>query len=308
MGELKKNNFPAVYGVTSITEMFLKSLDVKPKTKECYGKALKNFFGWLAHAGRKGSTREDILAYKGYLMENYKAATVSSYITALRSFYGYLEAMGVCPNITTGIKGARGSKGHNKDILTKEQAKALLSGMDQDTAKGKRDFALMNLLLRTGLRTVEAERANFEDIRQDSEQTLLYVHGKGRDNKDEFIILTPSTLNPLLEYIRATGGRKPHQPIFLNHSNRGHGNRLTTRSIRRIVKENLKAAGLESERLTAHSLRHTAITFALLSGASLQEVQQLARHSNINTTLIYAHNIQRLRNAAERKIDDYLDT
>ena len=81
---------------------------------------------------------------------------------------------------------------------------------------------------------------------------------------------------------------------------------MTTRSISRIVKGYLLAAGIDSPRWTAHSLRHSAATFALLGGASLQAVRDMMGHADINTTLIYAHNIDRIRNAAEVNIDSYL--
>ena len=69
----------------------------------------------------------------------------------------------------------------------------------------------------------------------------------------------------------------------------------------------MRAAGIDSERLTAHSLRHSAITYSLLGGATLQEAQQLARHTSILTTTIYAHNINRLAARTENKIDMFLD-
>lgn len=286
---------------------FLAALDVKPKTKDTYRKALNQFFIWRDTSGSDGSTRAELLAYKGYLTENFTAATVSAYLTAVRSFYRWLETEKIYPNIAAGIKGAKKAKGHQKDTLTREQAKAILEGIDRSTPQGKRDFALVNLLLRTGIRTIEAERANGEDIRQEAGEALLYIQGKGRDSKDEFIILTPATLDPIREYIAATGGRKPQQPIFTSHSRRNTGKRLTTRSISRIVKEAMRGAGLDNSRLTAHSLRHSAITFSLLNGATLQEAQAMARHSNIQTTLVYAHNLQRISSAAERRIDKYLD-
>lgn len=68
----------------------------------------------------------------------------------------------------------------------------------------------------------------------------------------------------------------------------------------------MKEAGIESERITAHSLRHTAVTLALLAGATVQEAQAMARHSSINTTMIYAHNIDRLETPAEGRIEDLL--
>lgn len=310
MGELQRIE-TAITGTAGskeeLLERFLAALDVKPKTKETYRKALNQFFNWRESSGSDGGTRADILAYKNFLMDNYAAATVSAYLTAVRSFYRWLEAEKVFPNIAAGIKGAKSAKGYRKDTLTKAQAKAILEGIDRSTNRGRRDYALVNLLLRTGLRTIEAERANMEDIRQEAGQALLYIQGKGRDSKDDFIILTPATLDPIREYIAATGGRKPQQPIFTSESHRNPGKRLTTRSISRIVKNTMRNAGIDSDRITAHSLRHTAITFSLLNGATLQEAQAMARHSNIQTTLVYAHNLNRINSAAEHRIDDYLD-
>ena len=81
---------------------------------------------------------------------------------------------------------------------------------------------------------------------------------------------------------------------------------MTTQAISAIVRYRLSQVGLHSNRVTAHSLRHTAITLALMGGATIQEAQMLARHSDINTTLIYAHNIDRIESAPERKIDSLL--
>jgi integrase/recombinase XerC/integrase/recombinase XerD len=64
--------------------------------------------------------------------------------------------------------------------------------------------------------------------------------------------------------------------------------------------------GLDSKRFSAHSMRHTGITLSLKGGATIQEAQAMARHSSIDTTMIYAHNINRLLHAPERKIDDVL--
>ena len=100
---------------------------------------------------------------------------------------------------------------------------------------------------------------------------------------------------------------RDREPIFISHSTQNYGKKLTTRTISQIAKDAMIAIGLNDTRLTAHSLRHTAITFSLLAGATTQEARLLARHSNINTTLIYAHNINRIKDAPEHKIDDFLD-
>ena len=81
---------------------------------------------------------------------------------------------------------------------------------------------------------------------------------------------------------------------------------MTPRTISRIVKEHLKKVSINNGRTTAHSLRHTAITLALQGGATIQEAQALGRHSSVDTTLLYAHNFNRVLNAAEKKIDEVL--
>lgn len=296
------NISPVMYSEEALTE-YIKTLDVKPKSKETYLKALRVFANW--NGGTIPTNRADILAYKEYLVNNYKATTVNAYITALKGFYSYLEAEGICPNFAANIKGLKNGKGFKKDALTVEQAKALLNN-EGETIENKRDKAIITLMIHTGLRTVELERANIEDIRQTAGETLLYIQGKGRDTKDEFVILTSDVIEPLREYLCLRGKANPSEPLFVATSNRNQNGRLTTRSISRIVKGALVSHGIDSDRITAHSLRHTAVTLSLLGGATIQEAQQLARHSNINTTLIYAHNINRIKNAAERNIADLL--
>lgn len=291
-----------------ILERYIKNLDVKPKSKETYRKALRRFFAWVEETRRTDLSRADILCYKEFLTAKYTASTVSAYIVAVRGFFKWLEAEKIYPNIVGDIKGAKGSKDFKKDTLTPSQAKRILSQIDRDSVDGLRDYAIINLLMRTGLRTIEAQRANIEDIRQRGGQSLLYIQGKGRDSKDDFVILTPATLEPIQQYLIARGRADQSAPLFVSHGNRSKGGHLTTRSISRIVKETMRAAGIDSERLTAHSLRHTAVTFALYGGATPQEVQQMARHSNINTTLIYAHNIDRINRAPESKLDSYFDS
>ena len=84
------------------------------------------------------------------------------------------------------------------------------------------------------------------------------------------------------------------------------GRRLKTRSLREIVKRAMRLAGFDDDRLTTHSLRHTAVTLALLGGASLQQAQSMARHANINTTLVCSHDLDRVSQAGEFAVDGML--
>ena len=265
---------------SAIIDRFLLAHDIKPKSKETYRRALRQFFVYLETEGVTRPTRETLIAYKAYLIDKKLSAyTVSAYIIAVRKMFQWTESEHLYANIASQIKGQKKPKGFKKDALSVNQARKLLTDMETETLSGARDYALVNLLVRTGLRTIETARANVEDIRQQGDQAVLYIQGKGRDSKDDLVILTEETLEPIRAYI----------------SMRGQG-----------VKDRLQASGLDDRRLTAHSLRHTAVTFSLIGGASIQEAQTLARHSDINTTLIYAHNLDRISKAPELKIDALL--
>ena len=282
---------------------FIKAQDVRESSRETYRKGLKKFLSWLKDRGITTPDRQTILDYKDVLRESgLSPFSVSSYIVAVRKFFTWLEATRGLPNIAKGIKGARRTKGFRKDPFTLSQIRELLKSIDRREIRGLRDYALINLLTITGLRTIETVRANIEDIRREGGEALLWIQGKGRDEKDESALLPAETLKPLYEYLAARGTVKKDAPLFASLSNRNDGGRLTTRTLRRLIKLRLRVIGIDSDRLTAHSVRHTCITLALQAGATVQETQVLARHANINTTLIYAHNIDRIKQAPERRI------
>jgi len=206
---------------------YLEELDVKPRSRDAYRKALKNFTGWIAERQKAAADKTDILAYKAHLQATYKAATISAYLTAVKGFYTYLEAEKLYPNIAAGIKGAKNSKGFRKDALTTEQTRTLLTSLNGNGIERLRDYAIVNLLVRTGLRTVEVQRADIADIRQEGGAALLYIQGKGRDEKDAFVLLTEATLQPIRAYVQARETVKPlntthmdNPPLFAAHSNR----------------------------------------------------------------------------------------
>lgn len=291
---------------TGSIDDFINSLDLKPTSRETYRKGIKQFLEFLQERGVGNPGEEDIIEFKRVLQERgLSPYTVNTYITAIRRLFQWTERKGFYRNIAQGIKGLRKSRGFKREVLTIHQIKELLNSIERNTLEGKRDYALINLLIRTGLRTIEVVRANVEDIKQVGGEAVLYVWGKGRDTKDEYVVLTPAVLKPLREYL-AERKASPGEPLFTSTSNNNKNGRLTTRAVRGIIKKRLRAIGIEDNRLTAHSLRHTAITLSLLAGATIQEAQVLARHRNINTTLIYAHNINRINNAPERYIDKYL--
>ena len=226
------------------------------------------------------------------------------YLTSVRRFFAYLEAEGLYPDIARGIKGPKRPRGYSKEALTKDQARRLIDFIDISTLAGSRDLAIINLMMRTGLREIEIARLDVGDIGKESGELVLRIHGKGRDSKDDFVVLTSHSYGPLADYLAGRGRVQNDEPIFVAHgSRRSKDGRLTTRAIRQIVDKRLEKAGLKEERISAHSLRHTCATLALLGGADVVQVKEMLRHGNINTTMVYVHNLNRVQDGAEKYVE-----
>lgn len=289
-------------------DSFMRTLDVSRKTKEGYERAFRQFANWADAQGLKphSVTRADICAYRDEMMESHRASTVRTYLVPVRAFYKWTAAQGLHPNVTEGVKAPKQSRGFAKDCLTPNQARRTLERLEERTdGNAVRDFALVNLVMRTGLRAIEVSRADVGDLRTMGERRVLWIQGKGRDSKDDFVVVPEEAAEPLDAYLATRGGAGKEEPLFASSGNRNRAGRMTTRTISRICKEAFRAAGIDSERITAHSLRHTAVTAALIGGATVQEAQAMARHSDISTTMIYSHNIDRAENPAELKAAAY---
>ena len=287
----------------NIFERFISYLDASPKTVETYKKALRQFFNYIGVHGIRQPQREDVLAFRDDLKASgLKPTTVQNYITATRIFFKWTEQEGLYPNIAEHVKGAKLDKNHKKDYLTSRQAKEVLAGVQTDSEEGLRNYAILSLMVTGGLRTIEVSRANVGDLRTVGENTVLFVQGKGREEKTEYIKISAPVEKAIRSYLKARENVEEGQPLFTSTSNNSRGKRITTRTVSGVVKTALRNAGYDSARLTAHSLRHTAITLALLAGREITEVQQFARHANLNTTMIYNHALDQAKNGCSDAI------
>ena len=306
MNELTTVETGALQAKTLTEELYIRFvsfLDAKPKTVETYTRALKQLFSYFGANGITQPQREDIISYRDTLKASgHKPTTIQNYITATRLFFEWLEQEGIYPNIAAHIKGAKLNRDHKKDYLTSRQVKAILADIDRSTPQGVRDYAILALMIGGGLRTVEVVNANIADLRTLGDDTVLYILGKGRDEKAEYVKVSAPVEAAIREYLKLRGETSPEEPLFTSMSNNSKGGRMTTRSISRIAKDSMIEAGYNSDRLTAHSLRHTAVTLSLLAGRPLEEVQQFARHANIATTMIYNHALDRAKNACGEAI------
>lgn len=300
---------------------FLAHHEVSEITKRSHASALRQFLNFIGD--NKLPQRDEILRFKNYLRQTYRVAeTINKILGSVRLFFRYLDHKNIYFNIASGIKDLRTSgKEFKRDCLTIEQARNILESLSTKTSDsdphgfyGKRELALFNLTLRCGLRLIEVSRIKIKNLRKyGPHEGILNVWGKGRDSADESVVLTKKTYASIKQYIKSSKafyGYKPKDEDYLfggRERNYRTLRPLSSRTLSRIIKRRFTLLGIKSERITPHSLRHTAITLALLGGASLQETSVFARHADINTTLIYAHNLNRLKSSAENKIDKLLN-
>lgn len=290
--------------ISTLIEEFLSSLDILPISKETYRTGILKFLTWQKSNNISNPTREDLLTFKNYLGESSLSVnTCNSCLTATKRFFSYLKRRYGYDDITEDVKGFKQPRGHLRDAFTAEQVEELGNNIDISTIQGKRNFAILSLLADTSIRTVSIRLATREDLRIKGKEAVLSYQGKGSQSKDKKAILTESSLPYLLAYLKARGKVALEDPLFVSHSDRNNGQRLTTRTIRGFIKGSLRQMGIDDPRLSAHSLRHFALTNALKNGADLLNVSSMAGHASVTTTQIYLHELDRRGpKAAERFI------
>lgn len=243
-----------------------------------------------------------------------KPNTIAQYLRSVCSFFRWTAAENLYPNVAENIHAPKVSHdNHRKEALTAaevldiessiarnaQEATARAAEADKDqagrmqrsTEQGKRLYAMYLLAVNAGLRTIEINRANCKDFVTKGGKAWLYIWGKGHTEPDQKKPLAPEVATAIREYLKSrTDSTTGNSPLFVSTGNRSHGKRIATTTISTMLKKAMQAAGYDSERLTAHSLRHSAAMAALnVSGNNIYTAQKYLRHANANTTGIYLH-------------------
>lgn len=297
-----------------IVDAFIEQYPSRPSSRYTYRHNLYQFVAWVYNTGRNLDTltKADIVAYVDYMLPadeddtNAKSAlTASSYLTAVKLFYKWAAESLAYPNIAGSVKLPRRVKKFRKEALTAKEAQALLAEVEATATT--RDQAIVNLLMRNALRTIEVCRANVEDLQTKAGRTILLIKGKGHNEKDTPLIISPKCKEVLTAYLATRPAAKGKEPLFTGTSYNNPGGRLTTRTINGLVKQHLRAIGLDDPAYTAHSLRHTCACLLLdETNGDYAAVQGVLRHSSIDTTRIYTYHIEerrRLEAAPELLLD-----
>lgn len=275
-----------------------------PNTLNAYASDLDQFFEYLTrHKGvssLEGISCEDLSSesIRGFIhylgSQNYKASSISRKVSCIRSFVRFLARRRVIYEKLTDELPRRKTGSFLPKVLSKGDAERLVTCPDTRTPLGKRDRAVLEMLYGTGLRVGELCSLNVGDV----DYSLGFVQVMGKGGKERFVPLGSIALDalgdylesgrPFLEKEKVSDTRTEatlKKPLFLNR----WGGRISTRSVRRIVKKYVVASGIDPRDCSPHTLRHTFATHLLAGGADLRSVQDMLGHSSLKTTQIYTH-------------------
>jgi integrase/recombinase XerD len=267
---------------------------VSARTVEAYEADVRRFLACLGAGGVRGLTAADVSnAVLGQVAEGRAPATVRRFGCAVRSFLRYCHVVGLVDgDLSSAVLPVSGRR---RSLLpqgiTARDAAALLGACDRRRVRGRRDYAVILLILRLGLRASEVATLRLDDLDWRSGQ--LTIHGKG--GRVDELPMPVDVGVAIAAYLR--GGRREAmtREVFLRVTPPLVG--LTRGGVTGIVAAAARRAGIGVVR--AHRLRHTAATDMLRHGAALTEIGQVLRHRSLGSTAIYAGvDVERLRSIA----------
>lgn len=246
-------------------------------------------------------TLEDIHAFVSYLATELKSkpATRARKISSIRIFFKYLSAKAklIEINPAQNLETPKQEKRMPKYLTLEDSKKLLYEAGNEDNRNSARDYAITTLFLNCGMRLSELVNINIKDIKFDD--CKMTVIGKG--NKERTIYLNNACMRAISEYIevRPKEGIKYDSKDALFLSERRE--RISNRTVQYIIKNELRKAGLDTNKYSVHKLRHTAATLMYQYGnVDIRALQELLGHASISTTEIYTHvENERVRNAVE---------
>jgi integrase/recombinase XerC len=269
---------------------------VSPKTVEAYLADLGRLAGFLSatffsrEAPTLRSEEVDALAVRSFLAylrkQGLARTTLQRHLSSLRTFFTFLMREGrLDVNPARGVAGPRPDRNLPR-ALSVPESEAVVEAPDEETPLGSRDRALLELLYGTGLRVSELVGLSVADVDLASRQ--LRTLGKGRKERIvPFGEKAASALRlylPVRENLRGPRVRRDKEPLFVN----ARGDRLTDRSVRRVLDKAVSAAGV-TRHASPHALRHSFATHLLSAGADLRTIQELLGHASLSTTQKYTH-------------------
>jgi integrase/recombinase XerC len=253
--------------------------NVSPHTERSYRSDLQQLAEFLGDCDLAGVDHQDLRRFLGHLITGkVKRSSIARKLSAVRAFFKYLNREGIVPGNPARLIATPKQDKRLPSVLTVDDALLLMNAPMGDAVDDLRDRAVLETLYSTGIRASELVGINFEDINKNDH--LIRIRGKGRKER-----IVPVGRNAL-DAIDAYSARKKDKgaSVFTGPS----GNRLTARTVQRILGNYRKKLGL-SQKASPHTLRHSFATHLLESGADLRAIQELLGHASLSTTQRYTH-------------------
>ena len=270
---------------------FIQYLHQEKQTSEntelSYERDLKKMSLYLTEHGVNRVDAVTLEVLNSYIIEQeqsgLKPATVSRSIASMKAFFHYEELeQKISEDPALNLKAPKVEK-KAPSILTTEETDRLLSQPKENSPKGLRDKAMLELLYATGIRVSELISLKLTDV----DLSTGYIACVDA-HKERVIPITPVAKDTLVRYIRE--GRpqlvKDENSVWLFTNCAGEA--MSRQGFWKLIKSYGKRAGIESE-ITPHILRHSFAAHLVCSGADLKIVQEILGHSDISTTQVYAH-------------------
>ncbi len=264
---------------------------MSPETVRAYSQHLEAYARWSERAKIDGM-HPSARMLRGYLAEfrsaGYASRTVAAHLSALRSFFRWLNLEGV---VDTDIVSALATPKLDKPLphtLTMSELDLLMQAPETGTAEGQRDAAMLEMFIASGARISELARLSVNDI--DEKEGFVRLFGKG--SKERIVPMYRRAVTTVMDYvydgrvklIGESGAGSPVDALFV--SNRGRA--MNAAALRYRFDVLKRRAGTSSD-VTPHTMRHTFATELLGGGADLRSVQELLGHASLSTTQLYTH-------------------
>ncbi|MDD8017873.1 MAG: tyrosine-type recombinase/integrase [Bacteroidota bacterium] len=290
----KKTSIFTLRNLLVLHSDYLNELQKKtPETRGTYERTLREFMRWLHLEKSFHFTSEDIERYKRHLFRQKKLThtSVVMYLTSVRKFCEYLMRRGVLKeNPARAVPGGTPPVQHTRKSISIGDVFNFLQTIDRTNEIGFRDFAMAKLMINCGLSEIELVRANVEDVILQKKGLRLRVQGKGKKSKDTVLLVVDEACEAMKSYLSYRTKSKPSDPLFMSAGNRTRGDRMTSRGIRERINFYLTKAGIkngEARKITALSLRQTAIQMMAHQGASFADIQERFRITKPTTLKLY---------------------
>lgn len=288
-------------GSFNLIELFLQRYE-REETKRAYERDLLDFFG-LDEVHLDDAAAVTFVEVNKYLAtlqdQGYKPSTLKRRTASIRGFFDWLIALGAIEKnpahrqLLRRVRTGR-TRDHAVTFLSADEAARLVEVCDGHGEAAVRDRTLITTLLHCVLRRSEAMRMNVDHLRPLGPYWILDLP-ETKGGSDQYVKVPGHIAEEIEQHRRHYGIESG--PVWRSLSSNNRDGRLSAHSIYRIVKQAATEAGV-SERVGAHTLRHTGCTLAIEAGASVQQVQTHARHKNIETTMNYIHQRDKLRDSA----------